>query len=72
MLGLGIAVGVAPLVVAFRVERPGASLLAQALALGCGIVVIGASADVALRIGKSHSFPGWRARSSRAVWPWAC
>jgi hypothetical protein len=69
VLGLGIAVGLAPLVVAFRVERPGASLLAQAMALGCGIVVIGASADVALRIGKAHTFAAWRVRSSRAVWP---
>lgn len=69
VLGLGIAVGIAPLVVAFRVERPAASLLAQAMALGCGILVIGASADVALRVGKAHTFAGWRARSSRAVWP---
>lgn len=69
VLGLGIAIGIAPLVAAFRVERPGASLLAQAMALGCGIVVIGASTDVALRIGKPHTFAGWRARSTRAVWP---
>jgi hypothetical protein len=69
VLGLGIAVGLAPLVVAFRVERPAASLLAQAMALGTGIVVIGASADVALRVGKAQTFPGWRVRSARAVWP---
>lgn len=69
VLGLGIALAMAPMALAFRVERPGASLLAHAVALGCGIVLIGASAEVALRIGKAHSFPAWRVRAGRAVWP---
>jgi hypothetical protein len=69
VLGLGIAVAIAPMVLAFRVERPGAALLAQAAALGCGIVLVGASADVALRVGKAHAFPVWRVRAGRAVWP---
>lgn len=69
VLGLGIAVAIAPMVLAFRVERPGASLLAQAAALGCGIVLVGASAEVALRVGKPHTFPAWRVRAGRAVWP---
>jgi hypothetical protein len=69
VLGFGIAVALAPMVVAFRVERPTASLLAQAIALGCGVLVIGASADVALRVGKPHSFHTWRVRAGRAVWP---
>jgi hypothetical protein len=69
VLGLGIVVGLAPMALAFGVERPSASLLAQALALGCGVLVISASTDVALRIGKPHQFPAWRARASRALWP---
>jgi len=69
VLGLGIAVALAPMVVAFRVERPAASLLAQAIALGCGVLIVGASADVALRVGKPHSLHAWRIRAGRAVWP---
>jgi hypothetical protein len=69
VLGLGIAVALAPMMLAFRVERPGASLLAQATALGCGVLVIGASSEVALRVGKPHAFPAWRVRAGYAVWP---
>jgi hypothetical protein len=69
VLGLGIAVALAPMAVAFGVENPSASLLAQSMALGCGLLVIGAATDVALRVGKPHAFPGWRSRASRAVWP---
>jgi len=69
VLGLGIVVGLLPTALAFAVEPPGASLLAHALALGCGLLVIGASATVALRVGKPHRFPAWRARASRALWP---
>jgi len=69
VLGLGIAVALGPMALAFGVERPGASLLAHALALGCGVLVIGASTDVALRMGKEHHFPAWRVRTSRALWP---
>lgn len=69
VLGLGFAVAIAPMIMAFRVERPGASLLAQAAALGCGIVLISASSDVALRIGKANTFPAWRVRAGRAIWP---
>jgi hypothetical protein len=68
-LGIGIAVALVPGALAFGVERPGTSLLAHALALGCGVLVTGASADVALRMGKPLQFPAWRARASRAVWP---
>lgn len=69
VLGLGIAVSLAPMVLAFRIERPGAALLAHAVALGCGVLIIGVSADVALRVGKSHAFPAWRIRAGRALWP---
>jgi len=68
-LGLGIAVALVPMALAFGVERPGASLLAHALALGCGVLVIGASTDISLRMGKANQFPAWRARASRALWP---
>ncbi|HXK17264.1 MAG TPA: hypothetical protein VNG33_05670 [Polyangiaceae bacterium] len=68
-LGLGIAVALGPMALAFGVDRPGTSLLAHALALGCGVLVIGASTDVALRMGKAHQFPAWRKRASRALWP---
>ena len=71
VLGLGIAAGLVPLAFAFAVERPGASLLAQTLALGCGLLVIGASTDVALRAGKPHAFPAWRVRAARSMWPLA-
>jgi hypothetical protein len=68
-LGLGVAVALLPMALAFGVERPGASLLAHALALGCGVLLIGAATDVALRMGKAHQFPAWRARAARALWP---
>lgn len=69
VLALGIAVSLLPVALAFGVQRPGAALLAHALALGCGLLVVGASADLALRVGKSHQHAPWRARASRALWP---
>lgn len=69
VLALGIAVSLLPLGLAFGVERPGPALLAHALALGCGLLLIGASTDVALRVGKPHQMAPWRARGSRALWP---
>jgi hypothetical protein len=69
VLGIGIAVGLLPVALAFGVERQGASLLAHSAALGAAVLVIGASTDVALRVGKPHQFPAWRARASRAIWP---
>jgi len=69
VLSLGIAVSLLPVALAFGVERPGASLLAHALALGCGLLVVGASADLALRVGKPHQQAAWRTRASRALWP---
>ena len=71
VLGLGIAAGLVPVALAFAVERPGASLLAQTSALGCALLVIGASTDVALRVGKPHAFSAWRGRAGRALWPLA-
>jgi hypothetical protein len=68
VLGIGIAVGLAPMALAFAVEPPAVSLLAHALALGCGLLVIGASAEVALRVGKPHRFSSFRTRATRAVW----
>ena len=69
VLGVGIAVGLLPVALAFAVERQSASLLAHSAALGCAVLLIGASTDVALRVGKPHQFPAWRSRASRAVWP---
>jgi len=69
VLGVGIAVGLVPVALAFGVERQSASLLAHSAALGCAVSLIGASTDVALRVGKPHQLPGWRSRASRAVWP---
>ncbi|HEX2872354.1 MAG TPA: hypothetical protein VHP33_13890 [Polyangiaceae bacterium] len=69
VLGAGIVAALAPVAVAFGVERQSASLLAHATALGAAVLLIGASTDVALRVGKPHQFPGWRSRGSRAVWP---
>jgi len=69
VLGLGIAVALVPTALAFAIEPPEASLLAHAVALGSGLLVIGASTDVALRVGKPHPSPPWRARASRALWP---
>ena len=65
----GIAVGLLPVAFAFAVERQGASLLAHSAALGAALLTIGASTDVALRVGKPHQLSAWRARASRAVWP---
>lgn len=69
MLAVGIPVALLPMALAFGVERPGASLLAHALALGCGLLVIAASNEVALQAGKSRRSPAWRSRAARAVWP---
>ena len=46
-----------------------ASLLAHTLALGCALLLVAASIDIALRMGKPQQFPAWRLRASRAVWP---
>lgn len=67
--GIGMVLALLPMAVAFGVERPAASLLAHTLALGCALLLVAASIDVALRMGKSQQFPAWRARSARAVWP---
>jgi hypothetical protein len=69
VLAGGIAVGLLPVALAFAVERQGASLLAHSAALGAAVLMIGASTDVALRVGKPHAFSAWRVRASRAVWP---
>ena len=69
VLGVGIAVGLAPVALAFGVERQSAALLAHSAALGCAVLLIGASTDVALRVGKPHQFPAWRSRAARAIWP---
>jgi hypothetical protein len=65
----GMVLALLPMLAAFGVERPSASLLAHTLALGCALLLITASIDVALRVGKPHQFPAWRARASRAIWP---
>jgi hypothetical protein len=69
VLGVGIAAALLPVALAFAVERQSGSLLAHSAALGCAVLLIGASTDVALRVGKPHQFPAWRSRASRAVWP---
>ena len=69
LFGAGIGLALLPSLVAFGVERPSASLLAHALALGCALLLVAASIDVALRIGKPQQFPAWRVRTARAVWP---
>lgn len=69
VFGVGIVLALLPMAVAFGVERPAASLLAHTLGLGCALLLVAASIDVALRIGKPQTFPAWRARASRAVWP---
>lgn len=68
-LAAGVVLALAPSALAFGVERPGASLLAHALALASGVLVIAASTDVALRLGQRHQPPAWRPRAARAVWP---
>lgn len=69
VLGLGMLLALLPMAAAFGVERPGASLLAHAAALGSGLLVIGASTDVALRVGRPHPTHPVRARMASAVWP---
>ncbi len=69
VLGLGIGVALLPMALAFGVERPGASLLAHTLGLGCAVLLISASTEVALRVGKPRPYPAWRTRLARATWP---
>lgn len=71
VLSLGVVAGLLPMALAFTVQPPAASLLAHALALGCGLLVIGASADVALRVGRPHPSAPSRSRAARALWPLA-
>lgn len=68
VLGVGLALGLLPMALAFSVEPPEASLLAHAVALGSGLLIIGASADVALRVGHPHRSASFRTRGSRALW----
>ncbi len=69
VLGGGIAIALLPMAVAFAVERPGASLLAHAVAVGAGLLVIGAATEVALQVGRPRVARSWRARATRVVWP---
>jgi hypothetical protein len=68
VLGFGLVVALLPSLVAFGVERPESSLLAHALALGCGLLLVGASTEVALRVGRPRPLAPWRQRTARAVW----
>jgi hypothetical protein len=69
IFGLGIALALLPSAVAFGIERPGASLLAHAIGLACALLLVAASIDMALRVGRPLQFPAWQARASRALWP---
>jgi hypothetical protein len=68
VLGCGIALALLPPLTAFTVERPDASLLAHAVGLGCGLLVVAASTQVALRVGLPRAVTPWRKRTARAVW----
>lgn len=68
VLGAGIVLALLPPLVAFGVERPEAALLAHAVALGSGLLLVAAATDVALRIGKPRAPTPWRQRTARAVW----
>jgi hypothetical protein len=67
-LGLGFTLCFLPVAAAFSVERPGASLLAHALALASGLLLVSAASDVALLVGRPRAFPAWRLRAARAMW----
>lgn len=68
VLGSGIVLALLPPLAAFTVQRPEASLLAHAVALGCGLLLVAASTEVAMRIGRPRSATPWRSRTARAVW----
>ncbi|HEY6077811.1 MAG TPA: hypothetical protein VIW29_03370 [Polyangiaceae bacterium] len=68
VLGAGIALALLPPLAAFGVERPEAALLAHAVGLGSGLLLVAAATDVALRIGKPRVVAPWRQRTARAVW----
>jgi hypothetical protein len=68
-LSLGIVLALLPSALAFAAPRTAGSLLAHTVALGCGLLVVGASSDLSLRMGKAQKFAGWRVRATRAVWP---
>jgi len=67
-LGLGITLSLLPLAAAFTVERPGASLLAHALALASGLLLVSAGSDIAVLVGRPRELPAWRLRAGRATW----
>lgn len=68
VLGAGIVLALLPSAAAFGVERPGASLLAHTLAVGCGLLLVTASVDIALQVGKPREFAAWRTRATRSAW----
>jgi len=67
-LGLGLALALLPIAAAFTVERPGASLLAHALGLASGLLLVSAGSDIAVLVGRPREFPPWRLRAARATW----
>lgn len=68
-LGAGLGIALLPPAFAFGVDRPGASLLAHASALGASLLIIAAATDVALALGRARHVAPWRVRAGRAVWP---
>lgn len=69
VVGAGMVLALVPPAMAFGVERPGSALLAHSFGLGCALLLVTASVDVALRLGKERQFLAARSRARRAVWP---
>jgi hypothetical protein len=69
VFGAGVLLALLPSLIAFGVERPSASLLAHAVALGAALLIVTVSVDVALRMGRNWRFAAFRTRVARATWP---
>jgi hypothetical protein len=68
-LVLGAVIALAPPAAAFGVERPGAALLAHAVALVAALLCIVTATDIALRVARPRSSAPVRTRARRALWP---
>jgi hypothetical protein len=71
VFGIGLAGAVLPVLLAWRVERPGHALLAHAAALACAIAVVTSAAKVAIARGSWQPITPPRARLLAATRPLA-
>jgi hypothetical protein len=71
VFGIGLAGALLPVLLAWRVERPGHALLAHAAALACAIAIVTAAAKIAIARGSWQPVTPPRARLVAATRPLA-